>query len=146
MWYKCSNFNAGSFLKCPNSGPVCVIAKKKKLIFSLPDGLHVYLHVSNWSEGRGLRGEAAQASEGPDILSIQRTSGLKTLFLYYWKLMKLRMIIYSSTMRNRAVRWTRVMEIYDQLIFSPSSSYVVSLFAHLGNHCYMDQKCWHSQG
>lgn len=30
-------------------------------------------------------------------------------------------------MRNRVVTWTRIMEIYDQLIFSLSSSYVGSL-------------------
>ena len=56
--------------------PVLFCHLKRKLISLLPRGLQVHLRVlivdeRNGNEGRGLHGEAALASEWPDILSIQ---------------------------------------------------------------------------
>lgn len=55
--------------------PVLFCHLKRKLISLLPRGLQVHLRVlivdeRNGNEGRGLHGEAALASEWPDILSI----------------------------------------------------------------------------
>lgn len=55
--------------------PILFCHLKRKFISLLPRGLQVHLRVliadeRNGNEGRGLHGEAALASEWPDILSI----------------------------------------------------------------------------
>lgn len=98
------------------------MSSKRELIFALPDRWSLYpvtyfFNKRNCSEVSGpVRGgcaglEMTQSPIHPELIS------LKLLTVCYCKFAKLRMIIFKSTVRNRAVTWGRVMEICDQPIF-----------------------------